>query len=235
MLKRVLMIGLVTCLGLATAGVGVAQAQDDGDPNWIFIDPPGMWWYFGSVNGCGLIGKVPSTTRHPALFQCEATITKFEFCCLNPQNHDVRPGRAGTRVVFIATNPLDQSDLLAKQKGKAQPCVTVNDSSLASPQYCPNPQWTPVACSPDLPLVVTTEFEATCRTIECIADNNPQTTDPCNDDAPDKVANQQALALCTIQEGYGVENGEIPPVPGQTPYECRRCIGPVGAECSITE
>jgi hypothetical protein len=141
MLKRVLLISLAVAVAL-TMNVAPAQAG-----NWSFLLPPGMWWWYGSANGCAKIGSVPNPKNRPAVLQCDVEFT--ESYCVNPNGKLVLPGEASRKI--SVTEPIDTKDLDKKEKGVANVCVSIDPG-------CELRNWTWVA----------TEFEATCTTNACL-------------------------------------------------------------------
>jgi len=202
MSKRVALIGLVAGVGLATLGTGTAEAQ------WSFLQPPGMWWYWGSVDGCASITKVPNPTTNPALLRCDIQLTRIETLCYNPNNHDVTPGVAGARV--LVSSAIKPSDITDKKKGKADVCVGVDELSLGAETLCVNRNWIPK-------LALTQEFVATCTTEKCTG------TDPLNPCATTVVKDTKRCA-CTLPSGYSFDNMPTPCSDpkgiGCVPYDC---------------
>jgi hypothetical protein len=224
MSKRVLMAGLAIGVGLATLQTGTAEAQ------WQFALPPGMWWYYGSIDGCATITQVRNPEQHPAQLRCEVKVTKVQTLCENPHNHDVNPGESATKVVFVATNQIDGNELLnskeQKVKNTAGLCVEIDDndcsidpetgepsSPLCNDAFCVNPNW-------HILDVLTTEFVATCTTEQCTGD------DPDNPCAQTVPRDTESCA-CTLPAGYSVENPPVPcpdplhPIPSCTAYICQ--------------
>jgi hypothetical protein len=197
MLKKALMIGLAVGIGFAALHAVTAEA------GWSYLRPPGMWWYYGSVNGCGTITQVRNPEKFPALLRCDIDLTRIETLCKNPNNHDVRPGEAATRVVV--SNPIDPEDLLndkgQKKKGTAELCVGVNELALDPGVLCVNRNWNPIAA-------LTTDFLATCTTERCIGEGD----DPC-----ELTAEPEDSLVCECRLPSG--SVEYPPDPG-TPYTC---------------
>jgi len=190
MSKRVLMAGLAIGVGLATLQTGTAEAQ------WQFALPPGMWWYYGSVDGCATITKVPNPETHPAILRCNVALTRIETLCENPQNKSVSPGEAATQVMLFDT--IDPSDLLEKEKGKANICVGVNEvEDLGAEVLCVNGNWNPVAA-------LTTEFRATCTTEKCTGEDDPNT--PEDDTCEQTVVKDTQVCACTLPAQYSLEN-----------------------------
>jgi hypothetical protein len=226
MLKRALKIGLALAIGLATQPMGTTQAGN----NWTFIQPPGMWWNFGTVDGCASIARVPNPATKPALLRCDITLTQIETLCENPNGLIVK-GEASTKV--IASNAIDPSDLLQKDKGKANVCVQVDELALGGEELCVNGNWTAVGA-------LTTEFSATCTTEACTGVDNPNTpqNEACNTTV---VANTQVCA-CTLPPGFSVEN---PPDACADPLNPENCtayicneldpktLQPTGNQCSL--
>jgi len=227
MLKKVLMIGLAVGIGLAALHAVTAEA------GWSYLRPPGMWWYYGSIDGCATITQVRNPDQHPAQLRCEVKVTEVESLCENPANHNVLPGEAATQVVFIAENEFDQSDLNSKdqkkKKNRADLCVTIDDddcsidpvtgepnSPLCDPEFCVNPNWHPID-------VLTTAFLATCTTEQCTGDD-PE--DPC---AETTVRDTQ-VCECSLPAGYGVDDKPEPCLDPLNPtvecvaYECFRVV-----------
>ena len=126
MLKKALMIGLAVGIGLAALHAVTAEA------GWSYLRPPGMWWWYGSIHGCGTVTQIRNPEQWPARLTCEVEVTRVETLCRNPAGHDV-PGEAATQVVFFAEDDIDGADLLSdkskKKKNTADLCVTVNDDN----------------------------------------------------------------------------------------------------------
>ncbi len=223
MLKRVLMAGLAAGVGLATLQTGTAEAQ------WQFALPPGMWWYYGSIDGCATVTQVRNPVQHPAQLRCEVTVTRVQTLCENP-NHHLVSGEAATKVVFVGTNQIDGNELLnsreQKTKNTAGLCVEIDDSDcsidqdtglprspLCNPEFCVNPNWHPID-------VLTTEFRATCTTEQCTG------TDPNNPCAVTVLRDTESCA-CTLPADFSVENKPTPcadplhPTADCTAYICQ--------------
>jgi hypothetical protein len=217
MLKRVLKTGLAVSIGLATLHGITAEAG-----GWTYVRPPGMWWYYGSLDGCATISKVPNPDTHPALLRCNIALTRIETLCVNPNYNDVRPGEAATQsVVWSKIKPGDLlNDKGQKNKGKANLCVSLNEVEDIDPAIlCVNGNWHPIEDeyddNGDLTAVgaLTTEFLAAC------------TTEACSDDTctgPTTVKDTE-LCKCTLPSQYSAEN---PPQ--------HRCADPLHPDDSCT-
>jgi hypothetical protein len=205
MSKRVLMIGIAVGAGLAALRGGTAEAG-----NWAYLRPPGTWFYYGSIDGCAAIGSVPNPDNHPAQLSCEFEITEVATLCQNPQNHDVNPGKAATKVFFTGKHQLEQSDMVTKTKGKANACVKVDEMADGSPLLddglCVNPNW-------HLLGALTTQFQAICRTEQCTGTDNPNTTDV-NEACNTTVVKDTQRCQCTLPAEFSVDN---PPTPCPDP------------------
>jgi len=208
-------------LGLATLHGGTAEAG-----SWSYVKPPGTWFYYGSIDGCAIIGSVPSPTQHPARLYCEVTVTKVESLCSNPATHEVSPGEAATQVVFSSANPINDNDLLTgKNKGKAALCVEITSADadcttdsgnlLCNRDYCVNPNW-------HILRVVTTEFRADCQTQACTG--TLDTSGNCI--GGDWVQKDKQSCECTFPAGYSIDNLPTPcpdplhPTAECAPYQC---------------
>lgn len=204
MSKKVLM----TCLAVAIGVIGLHGTAEAG--NWSFLQPPGMWWYYGSVDGCAAIGSVPNPDKKPAILKCEIDLKRIETLCENPQNKDVRPGEAATKVVVF--NTIDPEDLLdskgQKYRGQAELCVGFDEvTSLPADILCVNRNWHPIGA-------LTTEFTATCKTEQCTGEDDlstPNVNEACNITVP------KDTQRCECSLPYG--SVESPPSP-RTPYSC---------------
>ncbi len=196
MLKRVVMV-VIAGVGLLSLSGSDARAHYAG---YQVIN--GYLKHVSSFE-CGItIKQVPNPDTHPALIRCEATVTEAQLLCENPQNHDVRPGKAGMRVVLIGQAAIEAGDITDKKKGRARPNVLIDDdapgSPLLDPRFCVNPNWHPVD-------VLSTKVEAKIETIEC-------TDDSCSSGS---VAYREVLK-CALPSQYSISN---PPPPG-TDYAC---------------
>jgi hypothetical protein len=229
MSKRTLMIVGAGLLAL-TGGNGEAG-------NWAYIKPPGTWFYYGSIDGCALIGSVPNPDQHPAQFSCEITVTEIDTLCVNPQSQDVTPGVAGTKVTFTGKHQLQLSDLLTKTRGKANACIKVDDMAAGSPllddSFCVNPNWHLVGA-------LTTQFEATCRTEQCTGTDDPAT--PANEACNTTVVKDTQRCQCSLPAGYTVTNLPPPcadplhPDPTCVAYQCIEVNAagvPTGGTCQF--
>ncbi len=198
MLKRALMMGLAVGIGLTTLHSGTAEAG-----NWSYIRPPGMWWWFGSVNGCAKIGRVPNTDKKPALMQC--TVEILDGVCLNPNGFNVLPGEAARKITV--SEPIDEEDLSEKKKGVANVCLSIDPR-------CKLRNWT----------LFVEEFEATCTTQQCLGTDDPETEDvneACNTIDLENPADTQ-VCHCGLPQGVDVDNA-IPCVDPFDPEEvCTR-------------
>jgi hypothetical protein len=225
MCKRTLMMGLAVVAGLALSG-GIGEAG-----TWSYIKPPGTWFYYGSIDGCSAIGSVPNPDTHPAQFSCEFEVTEVQTLCQNPQNQDVNPGKAATNVTFFAKHQLQQSDILAKSRGKANACVKVDEMADGSPllddDLCVNPNWHLIGA-------LTTQFKATCRTEQCTG----PTDNPCST----TVVKDTQICQCTLPAGYSIENPPTPcadplhPDASCTAYQCIEVNAagvPTGGACQL--
>jgi hypothetical protein len=231
MLKRVLMIGIAMGVGIAVLNIGTAQAQ------WQYLRPPGMWWWYGSLKGCGTITKVRNPDQHPARMTCRVEVTAIEILCDNPAGNQVW-GEAATQVVLGGKNDIDDDDLLESKKGKkknrADLCVTIEDgdciydpdtgeynSPLCDPEFCVNPLWNPVD-------VLTTKFTATCDTEQCTGEDDPATpeyNEACDDG--NFVVRDTQVCNCTLPPGYGIEDvrdGTLVPCPDPLNPDPDKCV-----------
>lgn len=232
MSKRVLMTGLVLSAGLVALGGSTGEAG-----NWSYVRPPGTWFYYGSIDGCSLIGSVPNPDTHPALFSCEIQISEVDTLCQNPAGNVV-PGKASTKgVTFIAKHQLQQSDLLAKSRGKANACIKVDDTAAGSPllddDLCVNPNWHLIGA-------LTTQFLAVCTTQQCTGTDNPAT--PENEACNTTVIKDTQRCQCTLPAGFSVDNPPTPcadplhPDPSCTAYQCVEVNAngvPTGGLCQL--
>jgi len=230
MLKRAPMIGFAVGVALATLHAETAEA------GWTYVRPPGMWWYYGSVDGCALIGQVRNPEQHPALLRCDIQLSRIETLCYNPNNNDVRPGEAATKVVVF--NTIDPEDLLdqkgQKNKGKANLCVEVDELSLPAEILCVNRNWIPQAA-------LTTEFLAACTTEQCTGVDDPTTLDV-NEACNTTVPQDTQRCACRLPDGF---SAEFPPVqcadprnpdPSCTAYICDELDAngqPTGQSCKL--
>jgi hypothetical protein len=200
MLKRTILICILGA-GLVSMRADRASAHLAG-----YQVVNGYLKHVGSFD-CGIqIKQIPNLQQHPAEFRCTATITEAELLCLNPANQDVNPGRAGTRVVFVAEAPITEETITDKKRGRAEVTARIEDdaegSPLMNPNNCVNPNWHPID-------VLSTKVDVTLETAECTG------TDPANPCASSVVAYRETLS-CALPPGYSVSNQ---PPPG-TPYEC---------------
>jgi len=210
------MMGLILSAGLVALGGATGEAG-----NWTYLRPPGTWFYYGSIDGCAAIGSVPNPDQHPAQLSCDFTVTQIDTLCVNPQNHDVRPGQAATKVTFTGRHQLQQSDLLTKTRGKANACVKVDDTAAGSPllndSFCVNPNWHLIGA-------LTTQFKATCRTEQCTGTDNPAT--PANEACNTTVVKDTQRCQCSLPAGYTIDNLPPPcadplhPDPSCVAYQC---------------
>jgi hypothetical protein len=162
---------------------------------WQYVRPPGTWFFFGSIDACSAISGVPNPDTHPAQFSCDLEVTLVDTLCYNPQNHDVAPGRAATKVTFTGKHQLTQADMLTKKKGRANPCLKVDETADGSPLndngLCVNRNWI-------LQEVLTRQFNATCRTEQCTGtlDNPCATT----------VVKDTQRCQCTLPAEFDINN-----------------------------
>jgi hypothetical protein len=228
MLKKALMIGLAVSVGLVALHAVTAEA------GWSYLRPPGMWWWYGSINGCGTITQIRNPETHPARLSCEVRVTAIETLCDNPAGNEV-PGEAATQVSFFTEtdfgdgllNDKDQK----KKKNRADVCVAVDEddcsvvdedgeplSPLCRDEYCVNPNWHIID-------VLTTEFTATCTTQTC----STRTVDEagnCIDG--DWLGQDTQVCECSLPSGWDVRNK--PPDCnddlgiGCVAYECFRVV-----------
>lgn len=151
---------------------------------------------------CGMtIKQIPNLTQHPALFRCEATVTEAQLLCENPANHEVNPGTAATRVVFVGEASITEADITDKKKGRATPNVLIEDdaagSPLLDPRFCVNPRWHPVD-------VLSTKVEATVETAECTGTD----PNPCSS----SVVVYREVVKCALPSQYSVSNPPLGPI-----------------------
>jgi hypothetical protein len=228
------MMGVVLGAGLAALCSSTGEAG-----NWQYVRPPGTWFFFGSIDGCSAIGSVPNPDNHPAQFSCEFTVTQVDTLCENPANHDVRPGKAATKVSFTGKHALEQADLDEKNKGKANACVKVEDTALGSPlrndKLCVNRNWHLIG-------VLTKQFSTVCTTQQCTGTDNPAT--PANEACNTTVIKDTQRCQCSLPAGYSLDNMPLPcadplhPDPSCTAYQCIEVNAsgvPTGAACSLNQ
>jgi hypothetical protein len=230
MLKRVVMMGLVAGLSLPVLQGGTAEAG-----TWSYIKPPGTWYYYGTIDACALIGKVPNPDNHLARNFCGVSVTKVESLCINPAGNTVT-GEAATQLVYYNATPITSGDLLGgKYKGDAAVCGTAGSADADcttdpgdgsenrlcnSALYCVNPNW-------QIQYVMTTEFDVACQTQACqsgITDDSgnccgkdglvdPTATPTVCNSVDNSTGYMQGWAIkdtqtcgCTLPAPYSIEN-----------------------------
>lgn len=111
---------------------------------------------------CGIkIKGVSNLTQHPALFECNAIVTRIEILCENPTNHNVAPGESATQATFNVSGLVNQENITDKKKGRAEKSVRIDDSAqLLRPEFCVNPNWRPIQ-------VLSTNVTVRYSTYEC--------------------------------------------------------------------
>jgi hypothetical protein len=190
MLKKALLIGLGVGVGLAALHAITAEAG-----TWSYLRPPGMWWYYGSVDGCATIGRVPNPEKKPALMNCTIEIAPGDSFCVNPDGHNVLPGEAGRKI--SVSEPIEPEDLSEKYKGVANVCVSI------APE-CELRNWN----------LVVTEFEATCSTYPCL---DAECTSFEEEDAADTQ-----VCHCRLPLGADFDNLEACKDPFDLSEDCTR-------------
>lgn len=235
MLKKAVVMSLAVGIGLAALHGGTADA------GWTYVRPPGTWWWYGSIHGCGTVTQIRNPEQFPAKLSCEIAVTRVETLCKNPAGQEV-PGEAATQVIFFVDDNIESSDLLndksRKLKSSADLCVAVEDdkcpgSPLCDPAYCVNPNWEPID-------VLTTAFRATCSTQTC------STRTVVNGECVDAEGNEAAwvqqdtqVCECTLPAGWDVRNKpptcEDPLGVGCEPFDCFRVMNGVTTteRCSL--
>jgi hypothetical protein len=158
--------------------------------------------YYHSI-GCETVLKsVPNPDAKPGLVECVASTAAIELLCRNPADNNVAPGQSATRVVLVASERIDQSDITDKAKGKANVTVVISDDELLKPEYCVNPNWIPEQ-------VLIRTLSARVNAYACTGDD----LDPC----AMRTLTSHLEKTCTLPAEYDFNN---PPISGVTEYQC---------------
>lgn len=157
--------------------------------------------------GCETVLKsVPNPDIKPGMVECVASTAAIELLCQNPAGHNVAPGQSATRVVLVASERIDQSDITDKAKGKANVTVIVEDDELLKPEYCVNPNWIPQQ-------VLIRTLTARVNAYACTGDG----LDPC----AERVLTSHLEKTCTLPAQYDFNNL---PISGITEYQCTQPV-----------
>jgi hypothetical protein len=193
---------------LMSAVVGVSLVAGLGS------DAEGHYAGYQTINGylrhvssfdCGIkIKGVSNLTQHPALFKCDAIVTRFEILCQNPQDHNVVPGESATQTTFSVNGLIETENIIDKKKGRAEKFIHIDDAvQLLKQEFCVNPNWHPLQ-------VLSTNVTVRYSTYDCQEDTCASELHP------------PQLAYYEDQEcvlpGFD-QNGNPPPV--GTLYTCR--------------
>lgn len=195
MLKRAITIGLL--------GVGVVVALDS--PAHLagtkYVGNPPTPVHFATVRCNLFIKSVPNPDVKPSQFQCTATVHLVQVLCLNPSGHKVK-GEAATQIAIVGKSEINQGDITDKQKGIAFKEVFISDEPLLNPEFCVNPNWTPIEA---LAFELTAELEVS----ECTGPD----PDPCSVTVPTWLETHD----CVLPPEFDIQDNSPPP---GTPYTC---------------
>lgn len=195
MFKRAITMGLL--------GVGVVVALDS--PAHLagtkYIGSPPTPIHYKSLLCNLFIKSVPSPDVKPSQFQCTATVHLVQVLCLNPSGHETK-GEAATQVAIVATSEINNGDITDKKKGIAFKELDIPDDPLLDPEFCVNPNWTPIKA---LAVELTAELEVA----ECTGPDS----DPCSVTVPTWIETHD----CVLPPGFDIQDN--PPPPG-TPATC---------------
>jgi hypothetical protein len=112
---------------------------------WVYVSGR---WIWKSIDCTVNLAQVPNPATHPVETVCDAEVTSITVYCINPNNHSVSPGQSAIQPInFSGSHQLNSGDV-NKVKGTGQVSITINVanglSQFLDPQYCVNPNWTPV-------------------------------------------------------------------------------------------
>ena len=164
MIKRILAVGLLSIVVLATLGVE-AQAH------YTYVK--GKLVYH-SLECEEVLKGVKNPDTNPSRVDCIVVSNVVETLCSNPAGNDVDPGNSATQVTVGGTTQLTSNNF-NKQKGLATALVVIplaDDLGLtsATPGVCVNPNW-------NLEKAVIRSATATLNAYTCGPDQECQTAD----------------------------------------------------------
>lgn len=158
--------------------------------------------YYDSI-GCDTVLKsVPNPKAKEGLVECVASTAMVEILCENPATQQVAPGQSAIQVVLVSSERIDDSDITDKVKGKAEVSVVIDDDELLNPDFCVNPNWTPVEA-------IVRAMSARINAYACTGDG----LDPC----AEKVLTSHLETNCVLPGEYDFDNM---PISGFTEYQC---------------
>lgn len=158
--------------------------------------------YYDSIACDTLLKSVPNPATKDSVVECVASTALVEILCENPAGNAVAPGQSATQVVLVASERIDEEDITDKVKGKAEVRVVIDDTALLNPEFCVNPNWTPVE-------VLVRAMSARINAYSCVGDD----IDPC----ADKVLASHLETNCVLPGEYDFDNL---PISGVTEYQC---------------
>ena len=173
-----------TATRLAVFAFALIQA---GNASAIYTYVNGRW-IVGSVVCDALLKAVPNPDSNPAQMECIVSTAQIEVLCQNPADNGVAPGQPAVQQILVGQAPITQGDITDKVKGKAEVSVEVSTDALLKPEYCVNPNWTPIKA---LVRVFTGTMNAyKCDTVDC---------------AQKTLANSLKMT-CALPSQYGFDN-----------------------------
>jgi hypothetical protein len=170
---------------LAVVTLAVAS---DAQAAWVYVSGKWLW---KSIDCTVDLKQVPNPDSHPVLTVCDALVTSILVYCVNPATHAISPGKSAIQPIdFTATHQLSSGDVnKVKGTGKVSIKIDVESglSQFLDPQYCVNPNWTPVG-------VLVNQFDGKFDLFKCTA------TDPATGacTATETTPCTEAQSSCTL-------------------------------------
>ena len=190
-------------IGLLGFGLGVTMAPVSHAHLAGTIVVGGYVRHVSSFECGNNLGGVPNPLQKPSFFQCTVTSVAVSVLCLNPQNHQVAPGKSGLRTTVVDGNVISPDDITDKVKGIANVNAHFEDTQFVGEDAC-NRNWTPIEA-------LVTEMEVLQQTFECTNKKDP--LDPCKT----RVQAYEEKLVCSLPPEFSVVN--LPPE--NYPYTCQ--------------
>jgi hypothetical protein len=164
MIKKFKVLFLIVMLVLISSAVLINYAESRSAAGYLWV---------GSVCAHFDLSGVPNPDRKPSIAIADLDMQLIECICMNPNNHNVLPGEAGSREV-TGTEEVTPDAIV--ERGQASLDICFDLDFAETPDSCVNPNWTPVenSCLPSL-------VAATLSWYACTGDTKTDPT-PCYDD-----------------------------------------------------